>query len=121
MADRKEHAAVSIIQAREYLEHALAELERLPAFDPSAVAFAAHALNITSGFLVLLSQLPQKYGRLIASPHPPRKGCVGNREPEHLGSLEVDDQRKLHRLLHGQVGRRGAFEDLVDIGGGAAQ
>ena len=58
MADRKEHVAVSIIQAREYLEHALAELERLPAFDPSAVAFAAHALNnyltLTGGTVELL-------------------------------------------------------------------
>ena len=45
MADRKEHVAAAIVQAREHLEQALSALERLPAFDPSAVAFAAHALN----------------------------------------------------------------------------
>src|SRR5207245_1440358 len=45
----------------------------------------------------------------------------GNRQPERLGSLEVDDQLELHRLLHRQVGGLGAFEDLVHIGGGAAE
>ena len=38
------------------------------------------------------------------------------REPEGLGNLEVNDQLKRGRLLNRQVGRRGAFEDLVHVG-----
>src|SRR5712692_661185 len=34
-------------------------------------------------------------------------------QPERLGRLEVDDQVNLRRLLHGDVGRLGALEDLV--------
>jgi signal transduction histidine kinase len=45
MADIQAHVVAAIVQAREHLEHALAALERLPAVDPSVVAFAAHALN----------------------------------------------------------------------------
>src|SRR4029453_1847016 len=45
----------------------------------------------------------------------------GNGEPESLGGLQVDDQLKLHRLLYGQVGGLGAFEDLFHIGGGAPE
>jgi two-component system, sensor histidine kinase LadS len=58
MADGKEQVAAAIVKARENLEQALAELERLPAFDPSTVGFAAHALNnyltITGGTIELL-------------------------------------------------------------------
>ncbi len=36
---------------------------------------------------------------------------------EGLGRLEVDDELKRHGLLHRQVGRLGAFEDLVDVEG----
>ena len=65
MADRKEHVAASIVQAREHLEHALAELERLPALDPSTVAFAAHALNnyltVTGGTVELLLEALATY------------------------------------------------------------
>jgi hypothetical protein len=39
-------------------------------------------------------------------------------EAERLGGLEVDHQPKLYGLFHGQIGRFGAFEDLVDIAGG---
>ena len=57
MADVKGQVAAVIVKARENLEQALSELERLPAFDPSAVAFAAHALNnyltITGGTIEL--------------------------------------------------------------------
>jgi signal transduction histidine kinase len=58
MTDVKEHVVASIVQARENLEHALFELERFPAFDASAVPFAAHALNnyltVTEGTIALL-------------------------------------------------------------------
>ena len=42
-----------------------------------------------------------------------------NREAERLGGLEIDHQLEFGRLLDGQVGRFGAFEDLVDVDGGA--
>jgi DDE_Tnp_1-associated len=45
----------------------------------------------------------------------------GNGEAEGLGRLQVDDQLKLHRLLDGQVGGLGPLEELVHIGGGAAE
>jgi signal transduction histidine kinase len=58
MADVKEQVAATLVKARENLEQALSELERLSLFDPSAVAFAAHALNnyltVTGGTIELL-------------------------------------------------------------------
>ena len=45
MAEAKELVASAIARAQADLQQALAELEKMPAFDPSAVAFAAHALN----------------------------------------------------------------------------
>src|SRR6516225_4813205 len=41
------------------------------------------------------------------------------RETKGLGGLEVDDQLELRGLLHGQVRRRGAFQDVIHIGGNA--
>ena len=43
----------------------------------------------------------------------------GHLDPERLGSLEIDDQRELCRLLYGQVGGLGALEELVHVGGRA--
>jgi hypothetical protein len=40
-------------------------------------------------------------------------------EPECLRGLEVDDQLILGRRLHWQIGRLLAFEDAIDIDGGA--
>jgi signal transduction histidine kinase len=45
MIDAKQQVITSIVQARSSLEAALADLEKLPAFDPSSVPFAAHALS----------------------------------------------------------------------------
>jgi len=45
----------------------------------------------------------------------------GDGEPEGLGGLEVDDQLKFRGLLHREVSRFGAFQDLIDIRGGAAE
>ena len=39
--------------------------------------------------------------------------------PRALGCLEVDDQLELHGLLHRQVGRLGALQDFVHVGGDA--
>jgi len=41
----KEHVVNSISKAKADLEQALMDLEHLPAFDPGAIVFAAHALN----------------------------------------------------------------------------
>ena len=58
MVDVKGHIAAAIVKARDHLEQALSDLGRLSALDPSAVAFAAHALNnylaVTGGTVELL-------------------------------------------------------------------
>jgi hypothetical protein len=38
-------------------------------------------------------------------------------EAERFGGLKVDDQLEFGRLLHRQIGRFGALEDAIDIGG----
>src|SRR5215475_11083916 len=43
------------------------------------------------------------------------------RDPKRLRSLEVEDQLVLGRLLHGEGGGLGAFQNLVDIGGGTPE
>ena len=45
----------------------------------------------------------------------------GERDPERLSRLAVEDQLELHGLFHGQVGRRGAFEKAIHVVGDAAQ
>ncbi len=54
----KEQAAAAILRAKAELEQAICELEKLPAFDPGAVFFTAHALNnyltVTRGTVELL-------------------------------------------------------------------
>src|SRR6266571_7933234 len=39
----------------------------------------------------------------------------GERDPERLRRLAVEDQLELHGLFHGQVGRFGAFEKAIHI------
>ena len=36
-------------------------------------------------------------------------------EAESFGGLEIDNQLKFGRLLNRQIGRLGAFEDLIDV------
>jgi signal transduction histidine kinase len=45
LKDTKEQVAAAIVRAQTDLEQALSDLEKLPAFDPGAVSFTAHALN----------------------------------------------------------------------------
>jgi signal transduction histidine kinase len=60
MIDAKQQVIESIVQAHDRLEAALSDLERLPAFDPSSVPFAAHALSnflsVAEGTVELLQQ-----------------------------------------------------------------
>ena len=47
-------------------------------------------------------------------------GCLeedqrGDRDPKGLGGFEIDDELKVHGLLHRQVGRPGTFQELVHI------
>ena len=41
----KEHITATILRAKSELDQALGELEKMPAFDPGAIAFSAHALS----------------------------------------------------------------------------
>src|SRR5438477_1415714 len=41
-------------------------------------------------------------------------------EAQRLGGLEIDRKLILHRCLHWQIDRFLAFEDAVDVAGGAA-
>src|SRR5437870_4324574 len=45
----------------------------------------------------------------------PQKHRLRDFHAERLGGLHVDDQLKLGRLLHWEIGGLGAFEDLVDV------
>jgi signal transduction histidine kinase len=58
VAEAKERVAAAIARAQVDLQEALSELEKLPAFDPGSVAFAAHALNnyltVTDGAVELI-------------------------------------------------------------------
>jgi len=60
VADPKELVAAAIARAQGDLVEALADLEKVTAFDPRSVAFAAHALSnyltITGGAIELLLQ-----------------------------------------------------------------
>src|SRR5215510_7636420 len=51
----------------------------------------------------------------------PRQQRWWDRQAESLGSLEVDDELELRRLLDRQVGGFRALEDLVHIGGDAPE
>ena len=45
----------------------------------------------------------------------PRQHIRRNRQTDLLCRFEIDDELELRRLLHGQVGGLGAFQDLVHI------
>ena len=42
-----------------------------------------------------------------------------NRQADLLGGFQIDDELEFLRLLHREIGGLGAFEDLVDVNGGA--
>ena len=39
-----------------------------------------------------------------------------NRQADLLRRLQIDDELELHRLLHGEFGWFGAFEDFIHVG-----
>ena len=49
----------------------------------------------------------------------PRQHVRWNRQTDLLGGFEIDDELKLHRLFHGQVGGLSAFSGFVHVGGSA--
>src|SRR5262245_41142613 len=51
----------------------------------------------------------------------PHQHVGWNRQTDLLGRFQVDDELKLHRLLHGEVGGLPAFEDFVDISRSATE
>src|SRR2546426_11643472 len=54
-------------------------------------------------------------GQLLDPPLRLQQQRLRNRQPERLGSLEVDHQLELRGLLDGEVSRFGPFQDLVDM------
>src|SRR5262249_10594257 len=51
----------------------------------------------------------------------PEQNRLWDCQSEQQCSPLVDDQLELRRLLHGQVGRLGTFQDLIDVGRGATE
>src|SRR5262245_18990457 len=84
----KDQVVASIARARADLEEALAGLEKLPAFDPSAAAYAAHALNnylmVADGNIQLLAHA------LAGYPDPQVHACLeGPGHATHLMTQTV--------------------------------
>jgi len=63
--ETKDLISAAISRAKADLEQALGDLEKIPSFDPSSVAFAAHALNnflsVTSATTDLLRMSLKEY------------------------------------------------------------
>jgi len=63
--ETKDQISAAILRAKTDLEQALGDLEKIPSFDPSSVAFAAHALNnflsVTNGTTDLLRMSLKAY------------------------------------------------------------
>src|SRR5215475_10160308 len=64
----------------------------------------------------------------ILPPAPSLNDLIGQSEyfgrdcqPQSVGGLEVDEQQEFRRLLDRQVGRLGAFQDLIDMMRGAPE
>jgi hypothetical protein len=73
--------------------------------------------TVTAGPTVLVCLDPTAV-LMDRSPDPPAAGTTGDLQAEGLRGFEIDHQLELGRLLHGQVGGPGAFEDPVDVAGG---
>jgi hypothetical protein len=49
----------------------------------------------------------------------PHQHVGRNRQADLLSRFEIDDELELLRLLHREIGKLSAFEDLVHLGSGA--
>ena len=69
------------------------------------------------------SMTPLLHHSMFSFDHPvrPVQHRRRNRQADPLRRLEVDDELELHGLLNGQIGRLGAFQDLVYIDGSAPE
>jgi len=68
--------------------------------------------NLRSVFLIFALALPYDSTR-------PRQHIWRDCKADLLSCLEIDDKLELHRLFDWDVGRFGAFQDLVDKVSGA--
>jgi hypothetical protein len=44
-----------------------------------------------------------------------KRSVGGERDPERLGGLEVDDQLEFHGLFHWEIARLVALQDLIHV------
>jgi signal transduction histidine kinase len=90
MTDAKTRAVLAIEQAREQLDRALAELDELPAFNPSLVGFIAHALT---NYVTVISATAELL----------REALKGHPDPEIVTWL--DGLAHAANLMHHTIGR----------------
>jgi hypothetical protein len=67
-------------------------------------------------FLFSYQLLPTSPNHLVR----PHQHVRRNRQADLLGRFQINDEFKLLRLLHRQIGGLSAFQNLVHIGSGAA-
>jgi signal transduction histidine kinase len=91
--DAKTRAVTSIEHAREELDRALAELDGLPAFDPSIVGFVAHAVN---NYLTVMQATAEMLQRALSA-HPDSDVTIWVEGIGHAADLM---QHTIGRLLH---------------------
>lgn len=109
MAEAKEKVASAIARAQKDLEEALCELDAMPALDPSAVAFAAHALNnyltVTGGTVELILR------HLGDHPDPKVKGWLEGLQ--HVTNLMT---RTVGQMVSASAGTEAKFRlEKVDV------
>lgn len=109
MAEAKERVATALARAQMELEEALCELDAMPAFDPSAVAFSAHALNnyltVTGGTVDLIL--------LHLADHPDAQIKVWLEGLQHVTNLMI---RTVGQLMNASAGTETKFRlEKVDL------
>src|SRR5215831_16215332 len=78
--------------------------------------FSLH-IFVSSPIHSSLDTRPFSLDHLIRS----RQHVRRNRKADLLGGLQIDDELELRRLLHREISRLGAFQNLVHIRGSAAE
>src|SRR3989442_268874 len=77
------------------------------------------AVSILASLTTTLSARSSASVSLLSHFSPPRQPVRRNRTADLLGRLQIDDELEFCRLLHGQIGRLGPFQNLVDVSGSA--